>query len=271
MIVPKLGSLRVAAVRRADIETFHREVSKTAPVRANRGLSLLRKVFNLAIGWGICSDNPARGIERNPEHRRERYLSPDELERLMTALAEHPYRASANAVRLLLLTGARRGEVLGATWDQFDIKAGVWVKPAATTKQKKLHRIPLSAPARLLLAEMHAKAEGPALFPGRRENAAQTDLKRFWATVCRQAGIKGLRIHDVRHSYASFLASGGLSLPVIGALLGHSSPITTHRYAHLLDEPLRAATEKVGAIVAGASGGGPMSVDTVLPLRRGHR
>jgi integrase len=109
------------------------------------------------------------------------------------------------------------------------------VKPAATTKQNKLHRIPLSAPARQLLAEMHAKTEGPALFPGRRGNEQQTDLKRFWATVCRTAEVSGVRMHDLRHSYASYLASSGLSLPVIGALLGHSSPVTTQRYAHLLD------------------------------------
>src|SRR5262249_13352141 len=156
----------------------------------------------------------------------ERYLTPAELERLMAALAAHPYQSSANVLRLLLLTGARRGEVLGARWDQFDLTAGVWVKPASTTKQRKLHRVPLSAPTRQLLAEMQAKSEGLALFPGRAGKARQMDLKRFWASVCKTAAISGVRIHDLRHSYASYLASSGLSLPVIGALLGHSSPAT---------------------------------------------
>jgi len=263
LILPKLGKLRVAAVRRTDIEAFHREVSKATPVRANRALSLLTKMFNLAIGWEMRTDNPCKGIERNPEDKRERYLAPSELERLMASLSAHPNQTSANVVRLLLLTGARRGEVLGATWDQFDLETGVWTKPAATTKQKKVHRIPLSAPARQLLAEMLAKADGPALFPGRRGNEQQTDLKRFWASVCKAAALEGVRVHDLRHSYASYLASAGLSLPVIGALLGHRSPITTQRYAHLMDDPLRAATERVGEIVAGA--GKPSAA--VVPMR----
>jgi integrase len=252
LIRPKLGNLRVAAVRRSDVEDFHRAVSNVTPIRANRALSLLTKMFNLAIGWEMRPDNPCKGIERNPEHKRDRYLSAAELERVMAALATHKYQASANAVRLLLLTGARRGEVLSATWDQFDIGTGVWTKPAATTKQRKLHRIPLSAPAMQLLAEMKEAAEGAALFPGRGGNEAQTDLKRFWASICATAAVKGVRLHDLRHSYASYLASAGLSLPVIGALLGHSSPVTTSRYAHLLDDPLRAATERVGAFVSSA-------------------
>jgi hypothetical protein len=101
-------------VRRPEIEAFHRDVSKATPVRANRALSLLRKMFNLAIGWQIRSDNPCRGIERNHENKRDRYLTPAELERLMVAIASHPNQASANVVRLTLLTGARRSEILSA-------------------------------------------------------------------------------------------------------------------------------------------------------------
>jgi integrase len=197
-IVPKLGKLRVAAVRRADIEALHRETSKTTPIRANRALSLLKTMFNLAIGWEIRADNPCKGIQRNDENRRDRYLTATELERLLVALAQHPHQSSANAIR----TGARRGEVLGVTWDQFDLQAGVWVKPAATTKQGKLHRVPLSAPARQLLAEMRAKTDGPVLFPGHRGNDQQTDLKCFWSSICRTAQISGVRMHDLRHSYA---------------------------------------------------------------------
>ena len=268
LILPKLGKLRVAVVRRSEIEAFHREVSKQTPVRANRALSLLTKMFNLAIGWEIRADNPCKGIERNAEDKRERYLTPAELERLVAALAEHPHQNSANIIRLLLLTGARRGEVLGATWSQFDLDAGVWTKPAATTKQKKLHRVPLSAPARQLLSEMTAKATSDALFPGHRGNEQQTDLKRFWASICKDAGIAGVRVHDLRHSYASYLASAGLSLPVIGALLGHTQASTTQRYAHLLDDPLRAATERVGAMVAGAGKPGA----EIVPMAGGkHR
>ena len=251
IILPKLGRLKVEAVRRVDIVSLHREVSETAPVRANRTLSLLGKLFSLAIEWEMRSDNPCKGIAKNHEERRERYLTPVELLRLTDALAAHTDQVTANALRLLLLTGARRGEVLGATWSQFDLDAGVWVKPASTTKQRKLHRVPLSAAATALLLDMRAKTNGIALFPGRGANAVQGDLKRSWASVCKAAKLDNLRVHDLRHSYASFLASSGLSLPVIGALLGHSSPSTTNRYAHLLDDPLRAATEKVGVLVSG--------------------
>lgn len=271
LIVPRLGKRTVAEVRRADIEAFHRVISKATPVRANRTLSLLTRMFNLAIGWEWRTDNPCAGVERNHEEKRERFLSPDELTRLMAALADHPKKsnekASANAIRLLLLTGARRGEVLGATWDQFDLAAGAWTKPASATKQKKLHRVPLSAPALQLLAEMKTKTAGLTLFPGRGEAETQGDIKNFWASICRVAGIEGVRIHDLRHSYASYLASAGMSLPVIGQLLGHSSPITTHRYAHLLDDPLRQATERVGALVTGA--GKPGAEVVQLPVRKG--
>jgi integrase len=210
-------------------------------------------------------DNPAQGVERAPEERRERFLTPAEIARLDEALAACPERVSANATRLLLLTGARRGEALGATWDQFDLAAGVWIKPATTTKQGKPHRVPLSAPALALLSEMRATAdvenerrkrdglpELVHLFPGK-DGKLLTGIKRFWARVCKAAGISGVRLHDLRHTYASILASSGLSLPIIGSLLGHSQPATTARYAHLLDDPLRAATERAGAVITGAS------------------
>jgi integrase len=254
LVLPALGKLRVAAVRRADIEAFHRDVSKTTPVRANRAHSLLRRMFNLSIGWEWVSVNPCTGIERNFEDNRERFLSPDELRRLLVALDECRDRQSANAIRLCLLTGARRGEVLNAEWPQFDLTpgGGIWTKPASATKQRRSHRIPLNAAARALLGRMRPEATGPRLFPGRRENETQADLKRTWAAVCKRAEISDLRLHDLRHSYASFLASAGLSLPIIGQLLGHSSLTTTARYSHLLDDPLRVATEKVGAIVTAA-------------------
>ncbi len=264
-ILPLLGRMRVASLRRADIEAMHREVSKDTPIRANRAVALMSKMLSLAVGWEMRPDNPCRGIERNPENKRERYLTPSELERLMTALAEHPYQSSACAVRLLLLTGSRRNEVLSATWGQFDLDAGVWTKPASNTKQAKSHRIPLSAAALRLLAEMRARAEGPALFPGRRGGEQQRGLKTFWTAICRTARIEGVRLHDLRHSYASYLASAGLSLPVIGALLGHTQAATTQRYTHLLDDALRAATEHVGTIVTVAGKGGAR----VLPMRRG--
>jgi integrase len=141
----------------------------------------------------------------------------------MVAIAEHDDQQAANIIRLLLLTGARRGEVQAARWEQFDLTAGVWTKPGATTKQKTMHRVPLSGPARQLLASIYAEAADGAVyvFPGR-SGGHRVEFKRDWAAICTAAGIAGVRIHDLRHSYASILASAGLSLPIIGALLGHT-------------------------------------------------
>jgi len=272
IVLPQLGPMKVAAVRPDDIDALHAEVSRTRPVRANRMVEVVRKAFNMAVRWGWRTDNPASGVHRNREERRARYLSAAEVIRLSEALAAHPEKTSANAIRLLMLTGARRGEVLGARWDMFDPDAGVWVKPSAHTKQRKEHRVPLSAPAVQLLsqiltgAQAGASAEGypvsPYVFPGH-DGTPITDIKRTWLSVCRKAGLaeqvekrtrdgkvvrtdKGVpvmawqatvRIHDLRHTYASILASHGLSLPIIGALLGHTQPQTTARYAHLLDDP----------------------------------
>jgi integrase len=208
-------------------------------------------MFSLAVRWRMRPDNPCRGVARNQEHHRRRYLSAEELERLVAALAKHPNQAAADAVRLLLLTGARRGEVLGATWNQFDLAAGTWSKPPTATKQKEHHQVPLAAPARELLARLHKQTEGPFVFPGRDGKQAKQNLTHSWHLICKAAGITGLRIHDLRHSFASSLVGAGYSLPVIGALLGHSQPSTTSRYAHLSHDPLREAVERHGAIVQG--------------------
>ena len=160
LILPELRSnTKVAAVRHIDVDRMHRKIMERAPYRANRTIAVLSKMLSLAVNGSGAAIIRARGIERASEHKRERYLSPQEIARLSDALNQHPERISANAIRLLLLTGARRGETLSARWDQFDLSAGVWVKPSHATKQAKTHRIPLSAPALALLAEMKAEAE----------------------------------------------------------------------------------------------------------------
>jgi integrase len=198
-------------------------------------------------------DNPAKGIERNPEHKRERYLSGEELARLTAALAEHRDQQAANIIRVLLLTGARRVEVFNMRWADLELETGVWVKPSAHTKQKKAHRVPLSAPARQLLASIPQTSE--YVFPGR-YSGRRIEIHGSWREMCVAAKLEGVRVHDLRHSYASILASAGLSLPIIGALLGHTQAQTTQRYAHLFDDVLRAATERVGTVVSPVEGGG---------------
>lgn len=276
-ILPELRNEKVADLTFTDIDGLHRKVTKGgAPYQANRSMAVLSKMLSLAIKWGWRTDNPAKGIERNPEEKRHRYLSPAELVKLSEALTTAEDHQAANIVRLLLLTGARSGEVMAMRWDQLDLEAGVWTKPGSTTKQKTLHRVPLSAPARELLGEISDTAKAAAekadkprslyAFPGRGSDH-RVEIRDAWEAICAAAGIveevegktasgksvkilrPSARIHDLRHTYASVLASAGLSLPIIGALLGHSQPATTARYAHLLDDPLRQATERAGAIV----------------------
>ncbi|TWI73799.1 site-specific recombinase XerD [Bradyrhizobium huanghuaihaiense] len=250
-ILPAMKKLKVAAVTYADVDELHRTISERAPYHANRVLALVSKMFSLAILWRWRTDNPCRGVERNPEHKRKRYLTQAELERLLTALDGLPDEQSANIIRLLLLTGARRGEVLAARWDQFDFTRSEWIKPGATTKQKTDHVVPLSAPAMELLKELK-KVAGRAehLFPSR-DGGHRKDVKDSWAALCKAAKIESLRLHDLRHSFASILATGGASLPLIGALLGHTQPSTTARYSHIFDEAQRAAAERVGEVVGG--------------------
>jgi integrase len=252
-VLPALGRLKVAEVRRADIAKLHRTL-KDRPSRANRMVSLCSRMFSFAIREDMrAGENPAIGVEQYPEERRERYLSQAELVRLTEALGKCIDQQPANVIRMLLLTGARRGEVLHMEWKHLDLEEGVWTKPSTHTKQKKMHRVPLNRPARELLSKV--KAHGLSeryVFAGRQSGKPLRDLHRKWKAICKEADIEDLRMHDLRHSYASFLVSAGLSLPVIGALLGHAKPSTTARYAHLFDDPLREATERVGVIVEAA-------------------
>jgi integrase len=249
IIKPKLGTIRVPDLEHDDIAALHREL-KATPYVANRVLAVLSKMFSLAVVWKLRFDHPVKGVRRYQEEKRQRFLSAAELGRLGQALAAHPYRVSANAIRMLLLTGARRAEVLGMEWSQVDAEPGYWVKPSALTKQKTLHRVPLSPGARQLIEEMRRfrKPSETYVFPGRGPGEHLAELKKTWASLCEAAGISGTRVHDLRHSYASVLASAGHSLPVIGALLGHTNPSTTSRYAHLGDNPLQEATDRVDAL-----------------------
>jgi integrase len=279
-IMPELGGKLVAEVRRSDVERLHHKITKSAaPVRANRALALVSRLFNLAIGWEMRADNPAQRIERNYETKRHRYLSLDELGRLLPALAEHSNRQAADIIRLLLLTGARRAEVLNMEWAQLDLSpdGGAWTKPAAMTKQRTMHHVPLNGPALQLLRTIRVEAEARALRYGRevsrwvfpakgRADQPIGDVKHSWATLCRKAGISDLHLHDLRHSYASLLASYAPSnLPIIGQLLGHTQASTTARYTHLLTDPLREATERVGALITSIETG---RTGEVVPLRR---
>lgn len=198
---------------------------------------VLRKALNLAVRWGWIERNPASGGRRNPEPKRARYLGRNDVSRLMTVLREHPERNSADALLFMLLTGCRRGEALNAQWTQFDLTHNIWTKLSTETKQRREHRIPYSTAVAEILQRRRLDTEGAFVFPGR-SGSPLTEVRRTWQNVCAMAELDGVRIHDLRHTFASLLASSGQSLLVVGELLGHSSPQTTKRYANLYDDSL---------------------------------
>jgi integrase len=275
-IAPHFGQhVKVADVRFEDIDALHRKVTKTgATYTANRCVAVVSKMFSLAVRWHMRETNPAKGIERNTEFTRRRYLSGDELGRLVAALNTHPDKQAANIIRILLLTGCRRGEAMSMRHADVDLRTGVWSKPPSSTKQKEHHQVPLSAPALQILSDIQAEQARKHrhglptyVFPGPGESGHVVEIKRAWRNITKTAGITGLRVHDLRHSHASFLVSGGASLPLIGAMLGHSNPQTTARYSHLHQDPMRAAAERIGSIVENA--GKPVPEPAVLKRGRG--
>jgi integrase len=260
-IKPAWGSRKAADITVDDAETLHRDITKgkrtrsgkPAPIRANRVKAYGSKIFSQAVRWRIVTENPFKGIETNPENKRRRYFSQAEIVAIGEALDSYPAQIAADCIRLIMLTGCRPGEARTATWEQFDLEKGVWEKPGATTKQKTDHRVPLSAPALELLQRMRKeRPDSEWVFHGRRKTEALTQIHSVWGYVRKKAKLKDARAHDLRHTYASILASGGLSLPIIGALLGHTQPATTARYAHLYDEPLKEAAEAVGRFISSA-------------------
>ena len=250
VILPRLGRLQVTAVTRRDIESLHASLSATK-YRANRVRALLSTMFTRAIQSEWRKDNPTKGIEKYDEEKRERWLSEEELDRLTDALDAYPYKDAANAIRLLLLTGARKGEVLSATWWDIDLKRETWTKPSHKTKQKKIEHVPLNEVALDLLKAMKPEdaLATDYLFPGKIKGTHLQDLKNDWALLCKTAKLENARLHDCRHTFASHLVSSGVPLATVGKLLGHTQSQTTERYAHLAESPLREATNRMGKLI----------------------
>ena len=223
--------------------------AKPTPVRANRVGEVVRKLFAYAVKWGWRDDNPAMGFRRRIETPRERYLSQDEISRLALALDMAADDRASGIIRLCMLTGARVGEVRQARFEDFNLEHLSWSKPASTTKQRRVHRVPISDEASAIVRQRRlAVANGsPWLFPGDTPGQPVQEIRRFWARIQKEVGIPDVRIHDLRHTFASLLVSGGASLEMIGKLLGHSQTQTTQRYAHLMESPLRAG---VGAVAS---------------------
>lgn len=292
-ILPAIGSRRVTDVRRADVAKLHAKLS-AKPETGNRCLAVISSVWNWAARRDEVKreDNPARGIERNPETRRERFLTSDEIVRLgdtlrlaetaglpwavdenapnakhvpkknrLTAIDPH----AAAAIRLLILTGARVSEILTARWDAIDWERGLLLLADSKTGAKAIY---LPAPALALLADLPRVNGNPYIIAGqaprkpkpepdgkKADGRARADLKKPWAAVAKHAGLEGVRLHDLRHSFASIGAGASLGLPIIGKLLGHTQPATTARYSHLDADPLHRAANLIGGHIAAALDG----------------
>ena len=223
--------------------------AKPTPVRANRVGEVIRKMFAYAVKWGWRTDNPATGFRRRMETPRERYLSQEEIAGLALALDAAEDDRAAGIIRLCMLTGARVGEVRQARFEDFNLEHLSWTKPATITKQRRVHRVPISDEAAAIVRQRRlAVIKGsPWLFPGDVPSQPVQEVRRFWARIQKEVGIDDVRIHDLRHTFASLLVSGGASLEMIGKLLGHSQMKTTQRYAHLMDSPLRAGVNAVAS------------------------
>ncbi|OUS03984.1 integrase [Rhodobacterales bacterium 52_120_T64] len=221
--------------------------SKPTPIRANRTGEVLRKMFTLAVGWKWRADNPASGFRRRLENERERFLSKEEIGKLAEALDRAEDQRAATIIRMCLLTGARVGEVRQARFEHFNLELGSWSKPATTTKQRKIHRLPISDEVGTIVRQRQLIVPSgiPWLFPGDVPGQPVIEIRRFWRSIQKKADLEDVRIHDLRHTFASLLVSGGASLEMIGKLLGHSQLKTTQRYAHLMDSPLRAGVDAV--------------------------
>ena len=274
-----IGSIRLDKVAPAHVARMHQDIGQTKPATANRVVECIGSIYRYAAVCGLVEPgfNPTRQIHAFREQRRERFLTSNELARLGEAIRESEtvgipwvvdesrptakhlvkmknrrtfigYPAAA-ALRLLILTGARLREVLNLRWEWVDLERGLLLLPDSKTGRKC---IVLNAPAMAVLAALPRM--GPYVICGDRPDAPRTDLNRPWRAVSKRAGLNGVRIHDLRHTHASVGAGAGLSLPIIGKLLGHTQAATTARYAHLDADPLRSASEVIGGRIAAAMG-----------------
>jgi integrase len=255
VVLPAIGKRKIADVTRRDIAKFHHARRET-PIEANRALAVTSTLFNFAerIGYRPDGSNPCRHVEKYPQRHRERFLSADELARLGDALAVYegsPYAVAA--VKLLVFTGARLGEILGLRWEWIDFERGEARLPDSKTGAKTVHFPP---PALAALSELPRIEGNPHVIVGRVPGAALVNLDKPWRAIRKHAGLDDVRLHDLRHAFASIAASSGMGLPIIGKMLGHTQAATTNRYAHLASDPVKAAAAAVAGKIAAAMAGG---------------
>ena len=254
-ILPALGYLYLDKVRSEDISALVTQMRDKgyATGTSNRAVIVLRHIYNLARKWRIptVKENPTAGIALAPDVNRERFLSLDEAQRLITSLREDENSVAANAILLLMLTGARRNEVTYARWDYIDWDKRTLLVPLSKSGKKRT--IALNASAIELLRSLPRLPDCPYVFPSPVTGRPSPSLHFPWLRIKERAQLNDLRLHDLRHSFASFLVNNGVSLYVVQGLLGHANARYTQRYAHLTPDTLLSAAEQVGDIITPAS------------------
>lgn len=255
---------RLTDISPADLQALHAKIGRdVGHIPANRLRSLLHSLFEVAKkDLGFAGDNPVKAVKRFDEQPRERYLGPDELPKLLAALDAEPNEMLADFFRLALYTGGRRGNLQSARWEEFDLRVNSWTIPAEKAKAKKPIRIPLAAEALAVLIRRKAATKGsPWVFPSRGKAGHLTEPKGAWKRICAAAGLTNVRLHDLRHTTASWMVAGGASLYVVGKVLGHANQKSTQRYAHLELNDLRTA---LGGATAAMKA-------TAKPKKKAHR
>ena len=252
-ILPALGRAPIAALSRAQVAEFHESLYET-PGMANMALRVLSAMYEQAARWGMVPEgcNPCRSIMKYPERRRERFLTDSEFTRLGEALDETEARGGASAsavaaIRLLALTGCRRSEILGLRWEDVALEAGELRLPDSKTGARA---VALPPQAVELLGNLLGAHDGPWVIPGRKPGTRLANVDEAWRAIRDRAGLGDVRLHDLRHSYASRALALGEALPVIGKLLGHSRLETTARYAHLARDSAKQSAERVAESIA---------------------
>ena len=256
-ILPRFGKRRVSDIGKSDVVALHHDM-RDVPDHANRTLSVLSRMLTMAEVWEMRSEgvNPCRYVKKYAEHKRERFLSDEEYRRLGSALRDAEREGFASpgaiaAIRLLMLTGCRSGEIMSLRWDYVDLEMGELRLPDSKTGSKVVY---LGDPAIAVLRGIPRREGIPWVFPGTRPGRHMTYLHDSWRRILGRAGIENLRIHDLRHSYASGGLLVGEGLPMIGKLLGHNKVQTTARYAHLANDPLKAAANRIANRIAEVAG-----------------
>ena len=253
-VLPALGRAPLAALSRAQVAEFHENLYET-PAVANTALRILSAMYELARKWELVPDglsNPCKALVKYPERKRERFLTDSEFIRLGEALDEAEARGGVSvsavaAIRLLALTGCRRSEILKLRREDVALEAAELRLPDSKTGARA---VPLPPQAVELLANLLSAHDGPWVIPGRKPGTRLRNIDEAWRMIRERASLEGVRLHDLRHSWASRALALGEGLPVIGKLLGHSRMETTARYAHLARDSAQEAAGRVAESIA---------------------